>query len=397
MNTTRRIKIKILNPVIVTLVLALSAMISATLAQAQCTTVLSGLLTPLGSVLSDQGNLIISETGTPDLNSGRISIVDPRGNRRTLIDGLPSAIDDVGGPSGPSGIVMGGRNLYVLIGAGDVGIPGPRMGSTLENPNGPSSPIFSSVLLMHFGAATEKHTSGFTLSAEDQATLANGGTVTLSNGPRDKITIRKVVDFENFIPFPLPDVPDNIQLSNPYGLVALDGLLYVTDGGRNLVWQVDPSTGAYSQLASFPDIPNPLFPTLGGPTLQAVPTGITARYHQLFVTLFRGFPFPSGTSTVEQIDPVTGSDTQFIGGLTAAIDIFALKSAAAQNYYILQYASADVLGGAGMVLQFTDPAGPPTVLADCVTAPTSMTLDKPTDTLFVTQNDGSLIAIPFQR
>jgi hypothetical protein len=46
-------------------------------------------------------------------------------------------------------------------------------------------------------------------------------------------------------------------------------------------------------------------------------------------------------------------------------------------------------------LRFDDPAGPPTVIADCLTVPSSMTLDKKTGTLYVTQVDGSLISIPF--
>src|ERR1043166_9681859 len=70
-------------------------------ASAQCPQVISGLREPLGTALSNQGNLFVSETGTPALNSGRISIVDSDGNRRTLLDGLPSAINDVNEPSGP--------------------------------------------------------------------------------------------------------------------------------------------------------------------------------------------------------------------------------------------------------------------------------------------------------
>ena len=51
--------------------------------------------------------------------------------------------------------------------------------------------------------------------------------------------------------------------------------------------------------------------------------------------------------------------------------------------------------GPGEVLRFDDPAGPPTVIADCLTVPSSMTLNKKTGTLYVTQVDGSLISIPF--
>ncbi len=153
---------------------------AGTPAKAQCTEVLSGLREPIGSLLTDQGNLLISESGDATPGSGRISIVDPSGNRRTLLDGLPSAPADVGDPSGPTGIIMRGRNLYVLMGTGDVGIMGPRPGTTLENPNGPSSPIFSSVLVMQFSAETENWTTGFTLTPDDEQALADGEVVTLS-------------------------------------------------------------------------------------------------------------------------------------------------------------------------------------------------------------------------
>ncbi len=292
---------------------------------------------------------------------------------------------------------MRGRNLYVLMGVGDVGIMGPRPGTTLENPNGPSSPIFSSVLVMYFSAETENATNGFTLTPDDEQALADGEVVTLSNGGRDRIRIQLLVDFPNFIPFPLPDVPDNIQVSNPFGLVALRGMLYATDGGRNHVWQVDLATKAFSPLVAFPNIPNPLFPDLGGPFLEAVPTGIAVSGGQLLVTLLRGAPFPTGTSTVEQIDPATGGDTTLIDNLTTAIGIIPITKQGATQYFVLEASSAGpFFAGNGDFLLFEDPAGPPVVLADCLTLPSSMTLNRNTGTLYVTEVDGSLLTVPFR-
>jgi hypothetical protein len=390
-----------------TVALSVATTVTGAQANAQCAEVVSGLREPLGTALSNQGNLLVSETGTTALKSivepaGRISIVEPNGRRRTLLSGLPSGLNDVGDSSGPAGLFMRGRHLYVLIGDGDVAIPGPRPGTALENPHGPSSPLFSSILAIHFSAATEKTTTGFTLTFADQTALANGQTVTLSNGGGDKMTIQLIVNFPNFIPRPLPDVPNNIELSNPFQLVAVDDMLYVTDGGRNLVWQVDLPTRAFSPLVVFPNIPNPLFPNLGGPFIQPVPTGIASFNNQLLVTLFRGAPFLTGVSTVEQIDPTTGSDTPFITGLTDAIDILPIKEndgcdeKRATNYLVLQFSSAGpFFQGPGQVVRFDNPAGPPTVIADCLTAPTSMTLDKKTGTLYVSEDGGRIVAIPF--
>ncbi|MFN2500235.1 MAG: hypothetical protein ABR557_14225, partial [Pyrinomonadaceae bacterium] len=98
--------------------LALILLFAGVDARAQCTEVVSGLRTALGITQSNQNNLIVSETGTGALHTGRISIVNPSGSRRTLLDGLPSAINDVGEPSGPSGVYLRGRTLYVAIGIG---------------------------------------------------------------------------------------------------------------------------------------------------------------------------------------------------------------------------------------------------------------------------------------
>src|SRR6266542_2860796 len=158
-------------------------------ASAQCNEVVSGLREPLGTALTNQGNLLVSETGTTAPNSGRISIVDASGNRRTLLD-------------------------------------------------------------VQFSANAEKTTSGFTLTAANQLALANGQTVTLSGPGGDNVRIRLVADFPNFIPFPLPFFPPNVKLSNPFQLVAVEDDLYVTDGGRNLVWHVDLLTGSFSELVA---------------------------------------------------------------------------------------------------------------------------------------------------
>ena len=117
------------------------------IANAQCpaTVVAGGLQAPNGITQSNQGRLFVSETGPPVVNSGRISIVDIDGVRRTLLSGLPSGLGSIGDFSGPTGLFMRGRTLYVLIGEGNSTLPGPFPGAELPNPN-PASPLFSSIL-----------------------------------------------------------------------------------------------------------------------------------------------------------------------------------------------------------------------------------------------------------
>jgi hypothetical protein len=146
--------------------------------------------------------------------------------------------------------------------------------------------------------------------------------------------------------------------------VAIEDQIYVTDGGRNRVWQVDLLTGAISTLVTFPPIANPLFGTglPGGPFLDAVPTGIAALDDQLLVTLFRGVGFPPGTSTVEMIDPATGTDTPLITGLKTAIDVLPLVESDGTHYLVLQHASVGpFLGSPGQVKRFDTPSGPATI------------------------------------
>jgi len=364
---------------------------------AQCSDVTLGLREPLSSSLTNQGNLLVSETGNAALHSGRISIVDPLGNRRTLIDGLPSAINDVNEPAGPAGIFMRGRTLYVAMGTGDAGRAGPFPGTTVPNPNPISSPIFSSVLGIQFSANTENATTGFTLTTADEEALANGETVVLSDAAGSKLKVSVIVNFPNYVPNPLPQFAGNIQLSNPFGLVPVDDVLYVTDGGRNRVWQVDLLTGTFSTLVTFPQIPNPLFgvPGLpGGPVLDPVPTGIAAVNGRLLVTLFRGVPFPPGTSTVQEIDPVTATQSVLIGGRKNAIDIIPLSENDDLHYLLLQHASVGpFFGSPGLVLRFENPGDAPSVVTNCLVRPTSMTLNPKTQTLYVTEYGGRVVAV----
>jgi hypothetical protein len=375
-----------------TLLMIVAAVCTGAKAEAQCPAIelTTGLDFPLAIAQTNDGNVIVSESGRRGVrHSGRLSIVDPSGHRITLVDGLPSATNDVGDPSGPAGVFMRGRTLYVAIGIGDNVLAGPLPRTAVVNPS-PSSPLFSSVLAIHFSVHTERITSGFTLTTDDQAVLAGGGTVRLSNGGGDTIAIELITNLPDYDLNPEPNPLSTVRVaSNPFDLVATADRLYVTDGGRNLVWQVDVPTGASSTLVEFPTVPNPAFPTIGGPVVEAVPTGITTHAGHLLVTLFRGFPFPAGTSSVEQVDPATGTRTAFIGGLKAAIDVLPVRSgtgSASHDSLVLQHASSPVLFTApGTLARIDGDTGATTVLADCLNRPTSMARDAATGAVYITE------------
>jgi len=173
--------------------------------------------------------------------------------------------------------------------------------------------------------------------------------------------------------------------------------LYITDGGQNSVVQINLAHGTFSTLVTFQSIPNPA--PSGPPTIDAVPTGIVFAQGKLLVTLFRGFPFPAGSSTVEQVDPTTGSHTPLIQGLKTAIGVLPVTSGSDEdgmspNYLLLEHSSGNVLDGPGILSLFPTPAGPPEVIANCLTKPTSMALDSRTGTLYVSELGGRIVSIP---
>ena len=376
--------------------LAAAAMLVPAGAAAQVcpgTALTTELVRPMGIAASNQGNLIVSETGTFTAHSGRISILDPGGTRRTLLDGLPSGINDVNEPAGPAGIVMRGRTMYVLIGIGDSVLAAPIPTRHLANPN-VSSPIYSSVLAIHFSASVEKTTAGFTMSTADQQTLAGGGRVILSNGGGDTIEIELVADFPDYVPEPLPGNPAIVRGSNPFALALVANRLYVTDGGRNLVWDVDLATNTSTILTSFPQVANPV-PGFA-PMIDAVPTGITAVDGELLVTLFRGVPFPAGTSTVMRVDASTGAQSPLIGGLKTAIGVAKSDLAGAGGYLVLQHSSGlgPFFGGPGVLLAFASPSATTQTLANCLARPTTMWVDEAGGVVYVAEMlSGRIVAL----
>ena len=362
-------------------------------AQAACTTqVTAGLRFPMGIVQTNQRQLLVSEAGDRGvLHSGRISIVSTDGARRTLVDGLPSATNDAGDPGGPAGLLMRGRTLYVAMSIGDTILPVGATPVRIGNP-APASRLFSSVLAMHFSANAERTTPGFSLSPADEESLADGKTVRLSDGAGNKLTIEVVANFPDYIPNPTPAAPDNVRGSNPFDVELIGDQLFVTDGGRNHVWKTDIHTGAFEPLASFPTIANPT--PVGAPVIEAVPTGIREFEGQLFVTLFRGFPFAPGTSVVEQIDPVSGAHAPLVSNLRTAIDVLFADEGEHAAPVILQHASGALLppfSGPGSLTRLD--GGVATVLANCLGRPTSMVRDDHTGAFYITELVGGRVVM----
>jgi hypothetical protein len=63
--------------------------------------VATGLRGPHKLLLTPSGNFLVTEPSM-ETHSGRVSFVSRQGARRSLFEGLPSGIEVVGGPAGPT-------------------------------------------------------------------------------------------------------------------------------------------------------------------------------------------------------------------------------------------------------------------------------------------------------
>lgn len=348
---------------------------------APATTLASDLLAPSKTLLTRKGTLFVAEAGNGP-NTGRISMVNPKtGARRTLIDGLPSGLAAPSNqPSGPSGLLLRGRTLYVTVSTGDAVVNGPAPGSTVPNAN-LSSPLFTSVLAIHLGPTVERCTRGFTLSRADQDELKSGSVVVLRNGPADRVAIELVADFPDHVPQPRPDVPNNVRASNPFGLDAICDRLFVVDASFNKIHTVDLDSGDVGTLTSFAPVPNTR--GFGPPVVDAVPDSIRVYGDQILVTTLTGFPFPLGGAQVLLVDPETGAYGPAITGLTSAIDVEPLGSG---GLLTLEYSADQLVPSApGRLQWFETPASAPVLINGTLGTPTSVEVDERNHALYITE------------
>jgi len=354
-------------------------------AMAQSTSVFTaGLRAPSKIILTPRGNLLVAEMGT-GATDGRISIVDAAGVRRTLVDGLPSGPSPEGAGSGPSGLALRGRTLYVVIGAGDGVAAGPAPGSEAPNPN-PSSPLLSSVLALRFDGQVEDSGGDFSVSSADYASFLNGARIKVNNSDGQKLVMDLVVNFRNFTFEPRPDFPGNVRASNPYGVAIIKDKLYVVDASQNALYEADLVGGDSEVIARFAPRQNPL--PFGPPFIDAVPDSVRAFGKQLLVTFLTGFPFPAGQAEVRRINLANNSQTTIIPGLTAAIDVLAVKGAMGEDQFFTLEFSTNMLStppAPGRLQFFSSTGAAPVVVSAGLISPSSMAIAEQAKTIYVSE------------
>ena len=375
----------------------------------------AGTKTPFKLTHTLGGNCLLAEGGT-GANDGKVTLLSLWGDRFNLLGGLPSGLTPEGSALGPTAVADAHSTLYIVIGEGDVEGESNQPPKQVANPNGPSSPIFSSVIRARFTPVPDGIRTGFQLSADDIALLADGNEVTLHNDSGESVSLLLLTDFRDFAPDPILIV----RQSDPFAATVVGSLtpgdltelgftgsvadanfsarlnpntplgqrleerstVYVIDAGMNTINEVSASTGRSRVLTRFALIPNALFPSLGGPVSDPVPTSIFVRADgTLLVTTLGGFPFAAGSSKVWNVDPSTGTATPWIEGLTSATNVIEVGGAT----YVLEV-STDLLAGApGQLLRFDSPSATPTVAAGGLIGPTGLAYEPRRNELIVSE------------
>jgi hypothetical protein len=353
-------------------------------ARAQSASVFTGgLRAPNRLTFSPAGNLLVAENGTGHMD-GRVSSIDHNGARRTLVDGLPSAINLSGGepaPSGPTALVLRGNTLYVLIGAGDATLPGPAPGSELPNPQRSSS-LFSSVIALRFAPGIDHSAGDFAFTQANYDNLAGGGRLKTSNTSGERLVADVIANFRDFSDEPRPDVPGNVRVSNPFGMDLRGNALYVADASQNLVYRVDLDSQDYEVMTRFAPKPNPL--PFGPPVMEAVPTMARVFGKQLLVTYLTGFPFAPGAAEVRKVNLVNNSQTTFIGGLTSATDVLPVRGPHGEDqFYTLEISTNLTNNEPGRLQFFSSASAAPVVVAGGLIGPIGMARDEQSNTIYI--------------
>jgi len=288
-------------------------------AMAQDSTVFAtGLQQPVGIVFTPAGNLLVSEGGLEEPGTGRVSMLDRNGVRRSLLEGLPTGRGYLLRPFGPTGMALDGDTLYLLIGEGDtLAFPPPAV---RVNTDGPTSPIFNSILKIRFSAEVDRLRGSLRLGTPADWALLDGYEVRLDNSLGESATVQLLTAFRPLVRNVLGG-PFTFRQSNPYFPVldARNNTLWLTDAAMETVIKVDTITGRYQVVYRF----EPLLRSTatGMIRVDTVPTGLCLQGDQLLVAQFTAAAPHEEQASILSIDTRSGAARTIMTGLTSVSSI----------------------------------------------------------------------------
>ena len=251
------------------LILPAMMMVVESRAQSNVSVYATGLISPIGIEIDDQGRLWVGEEGTGN-NDSRVSVITTDGQVHPFLTGLPSELVE-GDPLGAEHVYLDASgDLLIMQGEG-------------------SNFLSESVLTISTAGFSPGDTSR---RIDDLKAIHKIGRFTLSQGAAS---------------------------TNTYALaIGPDENLYIVDAGLNGIVRLDRCTGNLSVFATFDPIPNPT--TEGPPFMDAVPTGIVYTGDKFYVGLFVGFPFLPDSSRIVEVD-LDGNVSVLKTGLTSIVDV----------------------------------------------------------------------------
>src|SRR5690606_4968635 len=226
--------------------------------------------------------------------------------------------------------------------------------------------------------------SEFHMTMNDQLSLAAGSWVRIQNTEGRSLYARILADLPDYRSEPQPGIPDAIRSSHLFGIERFGWDLYVADASFNLIYRVNIFAGRSSVFVEMPTRPTPLSPTLGGPTIEAVPDNIHRVGHSLLVPELTGFPMVSGLSDIRSVNPRTGAISTLIPGLSSAMDVLAVEDEKCEmGYYALEFSTNFLVNAPGR-LRYFDADGNASLVVPVLITPSSMARDRRTGDIFVT-------------
>lgn len=351
------------------------------------TPVATGLQFPQRTVVTPRNNFLISEGGLPQSNTGRVSLVERSGARRSVLEGLPSGPAHFTNPFGPTGLVIEGKTLYLLIGEGDVmsGTP-PNYGI---NVNGPSSPIFSSILRFDFDVELDEVGGAFRLNGADHWALLDGYDVNLTNATGQRVRVELLTAFRPMTRN-VTTTGEGVRPADPYDLVldSASNSLLVVDASQETVVRVDKRTGKLRVLVRFAPAQR------GGLPVDNVPSGICLVDGEILVSFLSAGPFPVGEASIRSVSANSGAVAMRHGGLTALTGIHCTRSSSGVPRIYTSEFTLDLFAPAPSGRVQVIEGENRRVLAESVPFPTSLTTDPETGDLLVLTLIGTLFRLP---